>query len=206
MRLPDTAHTSRPWRIHELTRDFRLEDVWALPTPGGPDDFPRLVRQMAYIRDHWRNHVYGIALEHGVEIHVPRHQPRSTLALALHWFAEETGRGRAYRAAAHQAFFVEGLDLGDEGVLREVALKAGLDADEAMAAAWDPARISGLRAMREEALRIEVHGVPTIATPEEVLFYGAAKPGRVSALLAKVSRSFDEVVDSTSVTEGGRDL
>jgi Protein of unknown function (DUF2867) len=47
MRLPDTAHTSRPWRIHQLTRDFRLEDVWALPTPGGPDDFPRLVRGFA---------------------------------------------------------------------------------------------------------------------------------------------------------------
>jgi hypothetical protein len=45
MRLPNTAHTSRPWRIHELTHDFRLEDVWALPTPGGPDDFPRLVQQ-----------------------------------------------------------------------------------------------------------------------------------------------------------------
>jgi hypothetical protein len=47
MRLPDTAHTSRPWRVHELTRDFRLEDVWALPTPGGPDDFPRLVEAFA---------------------------------------------------------------------------------------------------------------------------------------------------------------
>jgi hypothetical protein len=47
MRLPNTAHTSRPWRIHELTRDFRLEDVWALPTPGGPDDFPRLVQLIA---------------------------------------------------------------------------------------------------------------------------------------------------------------
>src|SRR3981081_4209913 len=46
MRLPHTAHTSRPWRIHELTTDFRLEDVWALPTPGGPDDFPRLVQLM----------------------------------------------------------------------------------------------------------------------------------------------------------------
>jgi Protein of unknown function (DUF2867) len=44
MRLPDTAHTSQPWRIHELTGDFRLEDVWALPTPGGPDDFPRVVQ------------------------------------------------------------------------------------------------------------------------------------------------------------------
>ena len=43
MRLPNAAHTSRPWRIHELTPDFRLEDVWALPTPGGRDDFPRLV-------------------------------------------------------------------------------------------------------------------------------------------------------------------
>jgi hypothetical protein len=47
MRLPNAAHTSRPWRIHELTRGFRLEDVWALPTPGGPDDLPRLVQQIA---------------------------------------------------------------------------------------------------------------------------------------------------------------
>jgi len=47
MRLPSSAHTSRPWRIHELAPDFRLEDVWELPTPGGPDDFPRLVRLAA---------------------------------------------------------------------------------------------------------------------------------------------------------------
>ena len=47
MRLPSTAHTSRPWRIHEIAHDFRLEDVWALPTPGGPDDFPRLVEGIA---------------------------------------------------------------------------------------------------------------------------------------------------------------
>ncbi len=45
MRLPNTAHTSQPWRIHEIAHDFRVEDVWALPTPGGPDDFPRLVQQ-----------------------------------------------------------------------------------------------------------------------------------------------------------------
>jgi hypothetical protein len=47
MRLPSTEHTSRPWRIHDLTADFQLEDVWALPTPGGPEDFPRLVRKLA---------------------------------------------------------------------------------------------------------------------------------------------------------------
>src|SRR5438270_12518186 len=47
IRLPNTAHTSRPWRIHELTRDFRLEDVWELPWRGGPDDFPRAVQLIA---------------------------------------------------------------------------------------------------------------------------------------------------------------
>lgn len=47
MRLPNSAQTSRPFRIHELTRDFRLEDVWELPTPGGAEDFPRLVRGIA---------------------------------------------------------------------------------------------------------------------------------------------------------------
>src|SRR5437870_1941806 len=47
MRLPSTEYTSRPWRIHEVTRDFRLEDVWQLPGTGGQDDFPRLVQLIA---------------------------------------------------------------------------------------------------------------------------------------------------------------
>jgi hypothetical protein len=46
--LLDTAeHTARPWRIHAIAKDFRVLDVWALPTPGGPDDFARLVGLMA---------------------------------------------------------------------------------------------------------------------------------------------------------------
>jgi Protein of unknown function (DUF2867) len=47
MRLDNSAHTSRPWRIHEVAPDFRVEDVWALPTPGGPDDFHLLVENFA---------------------------------------------------------------------------------------------------------------------------------------------------------------
>ena len=47
LRLPDSAHTSRPWRIHELTGDFRVEDVWELPTPGHGEDFPLLVQAIA---------------------------------------------------------------------------------------------------------------------------------------------------------------
>ena len=47
MRLPESAHTSRAWRIHEIAPDFRLEDVWELVGTGGPDDFSRLVRRLA---------------------------------------------------------------------------------------------------------------------------------------------------------------
>jgi len=45
-RLPNSAHESGPWRIREIVPDFTLEDVWALPAEGGPDDFPSLVEMV----------------------------------------------------------------------------------------------------------------------------------------------------------------
>jgi hypothetical protein len=41
-RLPGTSYAARPWRIHQFAHDFDVLDVWALPTPGGRDDFGRL--------------------------------------------------------------------------------------------------------------------------------------------------------------------
>jgi hypothetical protein len=31
MRVPNQVHLDQPWRIHEIVRDFTLEDVWMLP-------------------------------------------------------------------------------------------------------------------------------------------------------------------------------
>ena len=48
-----------------------------------------------YIRGHWPGQeVYRLAHEHGLEIHVSRYQPRSTLAPTLRTFAAEP-RARA---------------------------------------------------------------------------------------------------------------
>ena len=42
-----TAYTEQPWRIHEFTQDFTVEDVWSFRTPGaGPDDFPTMLAAM----------------------------------------------------------------------------------------------------------------------------------------------------------------
>ena len=43
MRLPSSEYLNRPWRLHEVAPDFEVEDVWELPTPGGPDDLERLI-------------------------------------------------------------------------------------------------------------------------------------------------------------------
>ena len=169
----------------ERAEDEGLAEIEWLPFELRPAPAPLPEPRGEYIRGHWRGQVYRLADEHGVEIHVPRHQPRSTLALTLHGFAVERGRGRPFRNAAHRAFFVEGLDVGDDAVLREAAREAGLDADAALGAAWDPAGRVALRSTREEALRLGVHGVPTVATAEEVLFYGAAEPGRLRPMLVK---------------------
>lgn len=47
MRLPNSEHESRGWRIGEVAPDFRLEDVWALPAQGDLEDFATLLEVIA---------------------------------------------------------------------------------------------------------------------------------------------------------------
>ena len=47
MRLSNSEHESRAWRIREIAPDFTLEDVWALPVHGGAEDFPALLELIA---------------------------------------------------------------------------------------------------------------------------------------------------------------
>lgn len=48
-RIRSAAHFDHKWRIHEMTRDFVVEDVWTLPITGGRDDFQRLL--MDFVAD-----------------------------------------------------------------------------------------------------------------------------------------------------------
>lgn len=49
MRIPNAAHESRPWRIHEIVPDFTLEDVWALPAHGGAEDFQTVPEMLSSV-------------------------------------------------------------------------------------------------------------------------------------------------------------
>ncbi|MFD4326585.1 DUF2867 domain-containing protein [Nocardioides sp. NPDC058538] len=49
--IPSGAYSCQFWRIHEITHDFELEDVWALPVQGGPDDSRAFVEAMMSSED-----------------------------------------------------------------------------------------------------------------------------------------------------------
>jgi hypothetical protein len=46
MKLSNSEHESRPWRIREIAPDFTLEDVWALPVHGRAENFDALLELM----------------------------------------------------------------------------------------------------------------------------------------------------------------
>lgn len=42
-RVPEAEFRGRPWRIHEFTEGFDVEDVWAVDVSAKADEFPRMV-------------------------------------------------------------------------------------------------------------------------------------------------------------------
>jgi Protein of unknown function (DUF2867) len=46
VRIANSVHEARPWRIHQIAPDFTLEDAWALPVHGRAEDFQTLLENM----------------------------------------------------------------------------------------------------------------------------------------------------------------
>ena len=103
MRLSDAAHTDQPWRIHEIAPDFQVEDVWALPTPGGPDDLSRLVHQFA---SHDDDEISAFAVRTLFAI-------RWRLGSLLHW--DDAGTGLGSRVPSLRKRLPDDLRIGPRG-------------------------------------------------------------------------------------------
>ena len=57
-------------------------------------------------------------------------QPHTHLAFEGYQYAKEHGKGNEYNHRVLEAFFVEGRDIGDIGVLTKLAGEVGLDEQE----------------------------------------------------------------------------
>jgi predicted DsbA family dithiol-disulfide isomerase len=156
----------------EAAEDAGTAQVEWLPFELRPAPKALLEPRGDHLRVDWTRHVYRHALERGVEIHLPRYQPRSTLPLAACLWAEEEGRLRAFKHALYEAFFCEGEDIATDGEIARAAARAGLDADAAVAAAYSVERLEKIRGIRREAESAGVRGVPTLRTTEDETHWG----------------------------------
>lgn len=165
----------------ESAEDQRAVVVDWLPLELRPAPKPLLEPRGDHLRTDWTAKVYRRALELGIEIHLPRYQPRSTLPLAACLWAGEQGRLRELRHAFYEAFFCEGEDIATDPQIARAAERAGLDPGEALQAAYAPPRIARLAQIRHGAETAGVRGVPSLLADDGHSHWGM---GGIERLLA----------------------
>jgi len=85
------------------------------------DPEPTLDPAGDYLRDIWASAVYPMAAKRGMKLQLPPVQPRSRKAFEATEYARVRGKADALRHAIFAAFFEEGRDIGDLGVLGGIA-------------------------------------------------------------------------------------
>jgi predicted DsbA family dithiol-disulfide isomerase len=172
----------------EAAEDAGEVEVEWLPFELRPAPKALLEPRGDHLRVDWTQNVYRRALERGIEIHLPRYQPRSTLPLAACVWAQQQGRLRELKHALYEAFFCEGEDIATDAEIRRAAERAELDPDEAIAGAYSSERIARIGAIRAEAEAAGVRGVPTLLTQDGRTHWGTGGIERLREGLPLVPR------------------
>jgi predicted DsbA family dithiol-disulfide isomerase len=86
--------------------------------------------------------------------------PNTRKAHALIAHASRLGQADAVVEALFRAYFEEALDIGDPGVLADIAVRQGLEREAAMAALSDPELHDEVVTREGEAARLGASGVP----------------------------------------------
>lgn len=173
----------------EAAEDAGEVEVEWLPFELRPAPKALLEPRGSHLRVDWTQTVYGRAQALGVEIHLPRYQPRSTLPLAACLWAAAQGRLRSFKHALYEAFFCEGEDIATDRELRRAAVRAELDADAVVAAAYSNEWIALLREIRLEAEAAGVTGVPSLLAEDGRTHWGMGGLQRLREGLPLVPRT-----------------
>ena len=167
--------------VMEAAEDAGTVEIEWLPFELRPAPRPLLEVRGDHLRTDWTSNVYRRALAMGVEIHLPRYQPRSTLTLCACLWAGEQGRLREFKHALYEAFFCEGEDISADREIARAASRAELDPNDAVTAAYDPERFSRIAEIRAEAGAAGVRGVPSLLAPDGSSHWGMGGLERLRA-------------------------
>ena len=157
-----------------------------------PEPEPTLDPAGDYLRDTWASAVYPMAAKRGMKLQLPPVQPRSRKASEATEYARDRGKADRMRHTIFAAFFEEGRDIGDLGVLGEIAESVDIHPSglrRALEANVYTGRVIG---DENEAAELGLSGVPAmVLTPEtngerRLLISGAQPYETVRELVERV--------------------
>jgi len=137
-----------------------------------------------YLTTIWRDHVYPLARSMNMPLTLPPVQPRSRLAHEAAKWAGSHDRLTEYNIALFRAFFRDGLDIGHEKVLLQLAVDLGLDPDGLSNVLGRNVYTDAVIADEEEAKQIGVRAVPAFVVGGRVLAAGVQTVDRLQSLLS----------------------
>ena len=108
------------------------------------------------------DHVSGVAAGEGLEFHMERALRANTLlSHRLLWRAEQSGLQQALKERLLQAYFVDGIDIGDADALADCAAEIGLDREDTRRFLDGTDGVAEVRAFLEHANQNDITAVPT---------------------------------------------
>jgi predicted DsbA family dithiol-disulfide isomerase len=167
-------------------RGFQIHPDW--PAEGIPSEKVREAGDAAARKATWQR-IVAMADAVGFEIKAPTMFTNSRAALAATEFARESGRDEALEERIYRAYFNEGENIGDAGVVARLAAEAGLDAGEVADAIKSPKYEMRLKNNALAANQRGVSGVPTFFIGEFPLV-GAQGLDATRAILKRATERF----------------
>jgi predicted DsbA family dithiol-disulfide isomerase len=133
------------------------------------------------------DHVTAIAADSGIHFRMDRALRANTLlAHRLLWLAEATGKQVALKERLLQAYFIDGLDVGDPEVLAACAADIDLDHDRVLSFLESDDGLAEVRRELQRALEMEITAVPTFVFDDRWMVPGAQDPSTFVEVLRRV--------------------
>lgn len=165
-------------------RGFQIHPEW--PADGMPASEYRRGMDPETRRAIWTR-IQGMAENVGFTMKPPELLTNSRIALEAAEFAQECGKGEAFEERVYRAYFYEGLNIGDQGVLARLAAEAGIDRDELSLAIESNRYTARPRDTAVEAHERGVSGVPTFFVGDYPLV-GAQSEDVMRQILSRYQR------------------
>lgn len=133
------------------------------------------------------DHVTAVAAECGIHFRMDRALRANTLlAHRVLWLAQATGRQVALKERLLQAYFIDGLDVGDPEVLARCAAEIGLGHDQVLAFVSGDDGRAEVAGELQRAIEMDITAVPTFVFDGKWMVPGAQDTATFVQVLRRV--------------------